>query len=433
MKSPDEAGCVKQSAMSSKRAFTRQRKKVLRIVPGLSHGSPCFVVSGLYVAGRRVRKFFPTEKEARTFVEAQRVREGNLGALAAKIDHQLANDAAECALMLKPHGARLLDAVRDWVACREVLKEFPEVPLVEAARAHALRLSERKLSWTVEEGALRWLESLTSKDRSPRYCDDAKKRLTKFRTLYANMSLADVTPEMVQKWLRGLGQLAPQSQKNYLTVLSSLFAYAVKQDRAPRNPVAEVEKPDVVREETGILTPAELRRLLQHLPGDTVPFVVLSAFAGLRPAEVQRLEWRDVNFATGIVSVRVGKSKTKRRRTVPMSANLVAWLRPLAKEEGKVVTLADLTIRQKRLKPAREKAKLARWPHDCLRHSAATYLLQREGDAARVALWLGHTQEVLHEHYKGLLADPKHAAEWFSIMPAEEAKKPRNVIPMPAA
>jgi integrase len=131
--------------------------------------------------------------------------------------------------------------------------------------------------------------------------------------------------------------------------------------------------------------------------------------------------------------VRAGNSKTKRRRTVPMPANLIAWLRPLAKDEGKVVALADLTIRQKRLKPAREKAKLARWPHDCLRHSAATYMLQREGDAARVALWLGHTQEVLHEHYKGLLSDPKHAEEWFAIMPAAIARRPRNVIPMRAA
>lgn len=435
MKEQAEAECVIASEVAGKLRFTRQRKKVLEVVPEVFNGSTRFKVRGLYVAGRRVRKFFASEKEARTFIEGQKVLEGNIGALASKIDSRLANDAAECELLLRPHGARLLDAVREWVACRELLKGFPKVALTEAAKLHAVRLQEQALSWTVEEGAVRWLESLKSKGRSLRYSEDARKRLVKFRALHGAVSMADVMPDHVHQWLRGMGELAAQSQKNYLTVLSSLFAYAVRMHRAPRNPVTEVEKPDVVREEAGILTPAELRGLLHHLPDDTVPFVVLSAFAGLRPAEVQRLEWRDVNFATGIVSVRASKSKTKRRRTVPMTANLVAWLRPLAKEEGKVVELADLTIRQKRLRPAREKAKLVRWPHDCLRHSAATYLLQREGDAARVALWLGHTQEVLHEHYKGLLSHPEHAAEWFAIMPPKpkKSRKQANVIPMRAA
>lgn len=432
MKKQTEAGCVDESPASGKLRFTRQRKKALGVVRETVNGAVRYKVRGLYVAGRRVRKFFATEKEAKTFIEAQNIRTGNIGALASSMDSQLANDAAECSMLLRPHGARLLDAVRDWVACRDILQHFPDVQLTEAAKHHALLLKERATSWTVEEGAKHWLDSLERKARSARYYGDAFNRLTRFRKLHGTVSMADITPDHVQKWLRGLGKLAPQSQKNYLTVASSMFAHAVKQHKAPRNPVTEIERPDVVREEAGILTPAELRRLLLHLPADTVPFVVLSAFAGLRPAEVQRLEWKDINFANSIVSVQASKSKTKRRRTVPMPANLKAWLRPLVKDEGKVVALADLTIRQKRLKPAREKAKLTRWPHDCLRHSAATYMLQREGDAARVALWLGHTQEVLHEHYKGLLTNPKQAAEWFAIVPPE-SKKRTNVIPMKAA
>ena len=194
-------------------------------------------------------------------------------------------------------------------------------------------------------------------------------------------------------------------------------SFAMKQGRSPRNPIMNVERPDVVRDEPGILTPDEFSRLLHQLPDDTVPYVVLSAFAGLRPMEVRRLNWADINFQTGLITVKSATAKTKRRRTVPMTENLKAWLRPLAKDEGLVVPLADLTIRQKRIKPARERAKLKRWPHDCLRHSAASYWLQIEGDAARVALWLGHTQEVLHEHYKGLLSDPADAAKWFAIMP----------------
>lgn len=422
------------AATGSKFRFQRERKKVLAYVEETVAGAIRYKITGHYVAGRRVRRFFDTQEAAQEFIDAQTVRTSNIGALAKNLDGRMAHDAAECAEMLHPHGARLLDAVREWVAARKVLKAFPQATIPEAARHLAGVLTERETSWTVEQGAQAWLDSLKRKNRSRRYRQDAETRLTRFRSLYGTLSMSDVSWDDVDAWIKGLGDLSPQSQRNYLTIASSLFAYALKQHKTPRNPVDEIEKPEVVREEAGILTPTQLRDLLQHLPDDTVPFVVLSAFAGLRPAEVQRLNWSDINFETGVIIVRAGASKTKRRRTVPMAENLREWLRPLAKKEGKVIALAELTIRQKRLKPAREKAKLIRWPHDCLRHSCCTYWLQKEQDAARVALWAGHSQEVLHEHYKGLLSNPAHAAEWFGIMPsADYAAHAGKVIAMRVA
>jgi len=338
---------------------------------------------------------------------------------AAYVSSHTVEDAVECEAMLKPHGLRLLDALRNFIAARECLQAFPAVSLAEAARHYGALLEDRAKSWTVDEAAQTWMASREGKGRSDGYLWDAQRRLARFRTRYGSTSLADISTAMVDAWVNEL-RLGPQSMRNYLTVLSSMFSYAVKQGRSPRNPVLNVERPDVVRDEPGILKPDELRRLLRELPDDTVPYIVLSAFAGLRPMEVRRLNWSDINFQTGLITVRSATAKTKRRRTVPMTENLRAWLRPLAKDEGLVVPLSDLTIRMKRIMPARERAKLNHWPHDCLRHSAASYWLQLEGDAARVALWLGHTQEVLHEHYKGLLSDPAHAAQWFAILPDKE-------------
>lgn len=431
MKKHNESAVIEHEPANGKPRFRRKRLKVLKPVEEICvdgawrtrtakdrkfAGPARFKVAGLYVAGKRVRRFFATEAEARTFIEAQTVRQGNLGARAAHVDGRLVEDAVECEAMLKAHGVRLLDAVRDFLAARERLRDFPVVPLAEAAGHYATLLADRARSWTVDEAAETWLASREQKGRSGSYLWDAQRRLARFREKFGKASLADISTADVDGWVNGMG-LGPQSVRNFLTVLSSMFSYAVKQGRSPRNPVVNVERPDVVRDEPGILTPDELRRLLHHLPDDTVPYVVLSAFAGLRPMEVRRLNWRDINFQSGIITVKSGTAKTKRRRTVPIMDNLKAWLLPLAREEGPVVALADLTVRQKRIMPARERAGLARWPHDCLRHSAASYWLQTEGDAARVALWLGHTQEVLHEHYKGLLSDPAHAAEWFSILP----------------
>jgi integrase len=446
MKKQLDAGYSNETLEAGKFTFRRKRQKVLKPVEEIFasgswrtrtpqdkafNGPVRFKAAGLYVAGKRVRRYFTTQAEARTFIEAQTMRQGNLGARAAHVDGRLVEDAVECEAMLKAQGVRLLDAVRDYLAAREQLRAFPAVPLAEAAEHYGALLADRAKSWTVNEAAQTWLASREKKGLSDGYLWDAQRRLARFRETHGGTSLADISTAMVDAWMNGLG-LGPQSMRNYLTVLSSMFSYAVKQGRSPRNPVKNVERPEVVRDEPGILKPVELRRLLRELPDDTVPCIVLSAFAGLRPMEVRRLNWSDINFKTGRITVKSGTSKTKRRRTVPMMDNLRAWLEPLALESGPVVPLADLTIRQKRIKPARERAGLNHWPHDCLRHSAASYWLEIEGDAARVALWLGHTEEVLHEHYKGLLSDPAHAAQWFAIKP-EKNRASAKIISIKAA
>ncbi|MEY4484626.1 MAG: hypothetical protein RL693_2078 [Verrucomicrobiota bacterium] len=415
MEEHTEAPSVNADSPSGKFRFPRKRRHTLKIVEEVINESIRYKVN-TYIAGKRSRRYFSKKTEAESFIATQNVRADNIGTLAKHMNSQLANDAAECAFLLKPYGARLLDCVREWTQGRDILSKFPGVPLTEAASHYATLLSERQKSWTVDEAASEWLVSLETK--SARYQDDASKRLTRLREIMGSMSMADVSQEHIQGWLKGLGQIGAQTTKNYLTVASTLFAFAMRRKKAPRNPVLEVDKPEVIRGETGILTPAQLAALLTHLPDDTKAFVVLSAFAGLRPSEAQRLDWQDINFESSTIVVGARKAKTKRRRVVPMTQNLAAWLKPLAKEEGRVVDLSDMTIREKRLKPARAKAKITHWPHDCLRHSAATYWLETEKDSARVALWLGHDQSVLHEHYKGLLANPKDAEIWFKILPA---------------
>lgn len=402
----------------TKRKHTRQRKSQLSITETVIAGSLRYRVIGCYIAGKRVRKSFATKKEAQTFIETQAVRESNIGNLAKNMTPQLANDAAEVQAMIAPFNTRLLDAMRQWTEARSLLASFPDVSLAECVKHYAQVLTERATSWTVEKATAEWLASIEKK--SARYQDDASARLKRFRESLGNMSMADVSPEHIQNWLNGLGQIGARTTKNYLAIASIMFAYAVRKKKAPRNPVLEVDRPEVIQGETGILTPSQLTNLLKHLPDDAKPFVLLSAFAGLRPSEVQRLAWEDINFESKTIVVGARKSKTKRRRVVPMTANLAAWLKPLAKDEGIVIELCDLTVREKRLRPARKAAGITRWPHDCLRHSAATYWLQTEQDSARVALWLGHDQSVLHEHYKGLLANPKDAEEWFNIMPPKE-------------
>lgn len=390
-----------------------------------------FKIAGLYIANKRVRRIFGTRVEAETFIKQQAARTENLGARAGAVDGRLLEDAVECESLLEKHNLTLLDAIREFLSARESLAPFPDVRLTEAANHYAKILEERATSWTVNGAAKAWLDSRKSKGRSADYLRGAKLKLKKFQDVFGESSLADIRQGEVEQWVNSLG-IGNQTVCHHLRVLNAMFSYAKNRGGSPRNPIEGIERPDVIRPEAGILSPSQLRRLLEHLPDDTVPYVVLSAFAGLRPSEVMRLDWADINLATGFISVTGGKAKTKRRRPVKIMENLKAWLKPLAKETGKVVELADITIRQKRMTPARIKAGLQEWPHDCLRHSAATYWLETEGDSARVAAWLGHSEGTLHQHYKAIMKDPADAAEWFSIMPNKE-QLPNNVIPIKVA
>ena len=77
-----------------------------------------------------------------------------------------------------------------------------------------------------------------------------------------------------------------------------------------------------------VFTPSELPSLLAAASPDFLPCLAVGAFAGLRSAEIERLEWNDMRLAERCIVVGADKAKTASRRVVPMADNLAAWLAP---------------------------------------------------------------------------------------------------------
>jgi integrase len=136
------------------------------------------------------------------------------------------------------------------------------------------------------------------------------------------------------------------------------------------------------------------------------------------------LEWEDVNFARGHIQVAKDKAKTATRRLVPIHANLAMWLAPYgSKRTGRVFSsehAGDRAI-------AQAKAAGVEWPNNVLRHSYASYRLAQCQDAARVALEMGNSPQMLFRNYREL-SDEKDAADWFNIVPSEAVA--RKIIPL---
>jgi site-specific recombinase XerD len=71
--------------------------------------------------------------------------------------------------------------------------------------------------------------------------------------------------------------------------------------------------------------------------------------------------------------------------------------------------------RRRRLDKICERAGIKEWPHDVLRHTAASHLLVKHG--ARVASEiLGHSETMLFRHYRELVAADEDASYW-NILP----------------
>jgi integrase len=88
--------------------------------------------------------------------------------------------------------------------------------------------------------------------------------------------------------------LSPQTVNNYRAVIAAFFGYAVRRELVEKNPVMAIEKTKVIDTAPEIFTPEQLAQLLNAAPAELLPALAIQAFAGLRTAELLRLEWRDI-------------------------------------------------------------------------------------------------------------------------------------------
>jgi integrase len=131
-----------------------------------------------------------------------------------------------------------------------------------------------------------------------------------------------------------------------------------------------------------------------NLSGIGRPYLILGMYAGIRPEELMRLDWSAVDLVTKTVKV---DGKTRRRRIVPLEPKAVNLLASFPLRTGPIATSYSIVRRIKHKAAAILGFK--DWPHDVLRHTAASYLLALYGDAGKVSTMLGNSSAILLTHY----------------------------------
>ena len=154
-----------------------------------------------------------------------------------------------------------------------------------------------------------------------------------------------------------------------------------------------------------------------------IPFVAIGALAGLRSAEIVRLEWQEVRFDQDVIELKAAKAKTASRRLAPILPALRAWLSPIRKGSGKVLAEVHdefaLATQFKKAVDAitnQDGEALVKIVHNGLRHSFITYRMAVLKNAAQVALEAGNSPRMILEHYRELATIAEGNA-WFAVRP----------------
>lgn len=210
----------------------------------------------------------------------------------------------------------------------------------------------------------------------------------------------------------------PATVNRLLSILHSLFEYAIENDLATKNPCRNTKKLPENNERTRHLTNDEERRLLFELTAqETVQAIVIIALhTGMRRGEILALNWSDVDFARGQLHIR--QSKTDRPRSVPMNNTVretLARLQPSPRQSQPYIFAGRrdnkrLTTIYRTFRRACERAGIADFHFHDLRHTAATRLADTGADAFTIAEILGHADLKSTARYTHATNERKRAA-----------------------
>jgi integrase len=376
------------------------RKTNLALTRTTVHGVKYFCVTVPKQGPGRSRRFFRSAEEAKTFMQLAKVQLANHGVAALSLPDSLRVEALEVSELLHPYGKTIRDAAAFYLPH---LKACNRTTTVSA-------LVKEILNAKAVDGASR------------RYLADLRTRLKSFMNTFGERVVAEITSTELDHWLRNLSGksgklLSPVSRNNSRRVLTTMFSFAKVHGYCTINPAEQTAKAKEPPFPVGILTVEETARLLEAADLKVLPFIAIGAFAGLRRAELERLDWKEVDLSTGLIEVAAKKSKSARRRFIRIQPNLAQWLRPVAQVSGLVVPSDYIAY----FNAARKTAGIKQWPSNALRHGFASYSLARFNDAAHLALELGHTNSnLVFTNYRELVK-PKDGERYFSIVPAVEA------------
>ena len=216
-------------------------------------------------------------------------------------------------------------------------------------------------------------------------------RLLRTKPELGKRNFSELSASECEEWLNAAFHTNPQFNKAR-TMLHGLFEFALRHEWCDKNPIKRIERRKVVEKEIQPLKLAETKRLIKTAQNESPEYAVVTAllvYTGIRPREVRRLTWRDIDTEEKTITVRSQCSKTGgvRQVEIPPVLNRVLIAHSRELKEEKICP----TDWQRRWRKIRDNSGFrGRWVQDVLRHTYASFHAKNYADLPRLQLNMGH-------------------------------------------
>jgi integrase len=354
---------------------------------------PGYWVADFQRGGKRVRKAFKDLSDAKVWAEAKKTEIVNKGVEALNVSDKVRADALESMRLLEGTGVSIVDAVRDY-----------------------LRRHPSTAGQTVSQTCDMYLVAMRNAGLRPLSIYDKEIKFNVLCDAMGTTPVAAVDEADVEQWALARGG-SPVTIKAYTTVANSVLLFYRRGNRLKARGVGDEKAPET----WDIQTVQKVLATAEKIAPDTVPALAVLFFAGLRPHEMLRLTWAQIDMQAGVIRLTGADTKTRTMRNVEIADNLRAWL-TVYRSSGPV---APSPSRYRDQREAVMKASgVSAWPVDIARHTFATMHYNAHQNAAATMAQLGHfgNAQMFVKHYKGVPVTADEAAAYWKIKPNKSAQ-----------
>ncbi|MBO6101805.1 MAG: tyrosine-type recombinase/integrase [Opitutales bacterium] len=242
-------------------------------------------------------------------------------------------------------------------------------------------------------------------------------KLIKVSSKFAGVNFSEFTVSDCEEWLN-LAFKTPSMFNKGRAFLHAIFEFALRKNWCEKNPIRQISRKKVIEKEIQPLTLSEIESILttSRLPKfkECLPAAALLIFAGIRPREVRRLCWRDIDLSENAITVRSICSKTGGARQVEICASLRKILSGKIPTDSAGQKICPKNWAQKWRKIRDLSGFKGVWVQDVLRHTYASYFAKRFSDLPRLQLNMGHSNlSLLRSRYLNLSGLSASSAKTF--------------------
>jgi integrase len=218
------------------------------------------------------RPGFPTLEQAEARVAQARIEEKNEGTAAFSLPQHVKVDAARANAILEKH----------------------DISILEAAKYYEKHVLAFKSAPIIKDIVEKYIADSVQRNLRPCSIQDLKHRLNTFAADFGELRLYEVTIDELKEWVMDAGE-EPRTRINFLTKISQLYGYAIRNKWADSNQAANIDRPMVDETAPEIYTIDKAENLLKHSQEfGLLPYIAIGLFAGIRSAELMRMTGNDL-------------------------------------------------------------------------------------------------------------------------------------------